>query len=402
MEEVDSGYKLIRNGKPFLIKGAAGDPDFLEELKIAGGNTLRVYDTINLKESLDKALALDIAMVVDIPLPRFDHSPEYFEDDKFYLPMRSKVEEVVRKYKDHPALLYWNIGNEIHYPGFYRRTKFFENFHSLIDLIHEIDGNHPVSTTIAGAHRNRLTSIAIRKPNLDFVSLNIFGEITSLHQRTEFNRFIWKGPYVISEWGNNGPWERTYLTTWGAAVEQNSTVKAWTIKTRYYFPSQVNNSSLGNFIFFWGKKIEGTPTWFSLFGENGLKSQAVFELENIWKKRSTPYMGPTIEDLLLNGKYANESIILTPSTMAGVEILADKNSIENYSYKWEIRHESWFEMMESEMLDNPLITIQENKLKFVTPESEGPYRIFVYITNGTEYFATANIPFYVLNPFNGK
>lgn len=396
VREIEDGYQLMRNGKPFHITGAAGDPAYLEELKEAGGNSLRIYDTVGLTKTLDKAEDLGLTVTVDIPLPRYDRFPEYYEEDSLFLPIKEKVKEIVSRHKDHPALLYWNLGNEIHYPGFYRDLNFFPNYHGLIDLIHEIDGNHPISTPIAAGHRNIVTSIALRNPNLNFTSINIFGGITSLHERPEFNKFIWKGPYVISEWGNNGPWERERVTRWGASIEESSTIKAEVIRERYFSPAQTNNSSLGNFVFYWGRKVEGTHTWFSLFGENGMKTQAVFELENIWKDRSLKYEGPEVQYLTLNGKRSFKNVILSPGASFEVEVISEKP--QEVEYRWEIRYESWSDIFKSELAENREFRSKDKRSSFTAPMEEGPYRIFVYLTNGSEYFATANFPFYVLAP----
>lgn len=400
VRETEEGYQLMRNGEPFFIKGAAGDPDYLEELKEAGGNALRIYDTVNLTQTLDRAEDLGIKVAVDIPLPRYDRFPEYYEEDSLFLPIKKKVKNIVVRHKDHPALLYWNLGNEIHYPGFYRDLNFFPNYHGLIDLIHEIDGNHPVSTPIAAGHRNIVTSIALRNPNLNFISINIFGGITSLHQRPEFNKFIWKGPYVISEWGNNGPWERERVTRWGASIEESSTIKAKVIRERYFSPAQTNDSSLGNFIFYWGRKVEGTPTWFSLFGENGTKTQAVFELENIWKGQSRTYKGPEVEYLKINEKFPFENVILSPGASFEVQVISGKP--QEVEYRWEIRQESWSDLFLSELAEDSELRTKGNHSSFKAPVTEGPYRIFVYLTDESDYFATANFPFYVLNPQRGE
>jgi hypothetical protein len=37
------------------------------------------------------------------------------------------------------------------------------------------------------------------------------------------------------------------------------------------------------------------------------------------------------------------------------------------------------------------------KASFITPDKEGPYRIFAYIFHENGYFASTNTPFYVLN-----
>ena len=350
-----------------------------------------------MKQTLDKAEALDLAVVVDIPLPTFKHSPEYYEDQKLFEVIKEKVADFVGSHKDHKALLYWNLGNEIRYPYGHNRTPFFSNYNSLIDLIHETDPNHPVSTTTIGANRMRVLSIISRSPQLDFVSFNSFGSLSSFSKNLDPISFFWTGPYVISEWGVNGPWE-AQTTSWNAPIEQTSTKKAEHIKERYnnfIKPFDAENS-LGSFIFYWGKKNETTPTWFSLFGEGKVKSQGVFELKNIWNETESSFKGPTLDYMLLNGRGALESIILSPNEEAEATVVRPE-SLGPLNFNWEIRKESWHEDDRSDVLINSNFK-KSRKIKFRAPKEEGPYRLFVYLTDESEYFATANIPFYVLNP----
>lgn len=401
VKENDSGYQLIRNGKPFYIKGGAAKPDYLQELKAAGANAARIYDTINLAQTLDHAHKLGLAIVVDIPLPEYKNNPYYFEKDEYFLPMKQGVERIVRQHKDHPALLYWNLGNELFYPYFFKNTKFFTNFNILIDLIKEIDPNHPVSTVTIGSNRVRILSIHRKSPQLDFISSNSFGSLGDFSKRIESLSLFWQGPHVISEWGSNGVWEvgKTY---WDAPFEETSTKKAEQIKQRHqdYIDPLEENNSLGSFVFFWGQKDEHTPTWFSLFREDKKKSQAIFELSNIWKNTQLKYDGPLLDSILLDNQGIPHSIILLPNSVAESEIFYPNKASADYRIQWELRYESWVNYEESVIVENIEFQTNGKKTTFITPKEEGAYRLFLYLTNDSEYFATANIPFYVLNPLD--
>jgi len=397
IEQTETGYMLIRNGEPFYIKGGGGN-GYLEELKIAGGNTIRVYDTINLKQTLDKADALGLAVVVDIPLPQQEND---FNGQDFNI-VKKKIKNLVFQHKDHPALLYWNLGNELLFPNFYKNTDFFTNFNSLIDVLKETDLNHPVSTALIGGNRRTLVSLAIKSPDLDLISMNSFGSLSILQERLKTTSLIWKGPYVISEWGINGPWEEDE-TTWGAPIEDTSTKKAEIIRERHSAKAMKDNSCLGSIYFFWGNKQEGTPTWFSTFSEDGSKSQAYHELRRLWSHDTTKYRGPKINYALLNNEGAFESLILSPVDTANVEILFHTTNLNSLEFNWELRKEAWFDILEKQPKINMTIIDQShNKLTFITPENEGPYRIFFYAKDSLNNFATANIPFYVLKPNNGE
>lgn len=401
IETTEDGYRLIRNNEPFPIRGGSASRHFLKELKEAGANTARIYDTINLDNTLDKAQELGLAVVVDIPLPHYEDT-EAFEDEHLFREMKKRVNRVVQKHKDHPALLYWNLGNEVHYPGFYRRLNFFSNFESLVDLIRRTDPNHPISTTVAGGNRKRLTSIALRGPGLDFISINIFGGLTSLHERPEFDRLLWEGPYVISEWGYKGPWE-VPKTVWGAPLESTSNEKAEVIREYFALEALKNEACLGNMIFYWGHKQESTPTWFSIFSEDGGKSQAFYTMHNLWSEDTLKYNGPHIEHLRLNNLSGTDNIILTPGEAADAEIFLQDSGLDSLEFTWEIRREAWAKIYEEQPVIEGLIQEQSfPTVAFTTPEKEGPYRLLVYVKTPRNDFATANIPFYILNPAYGE
>ena len=404
IEKTDDGYKLIRNGEAFYMYGGAAHGSYLEELKEAGANTARIYDTINLTETLNKAESLGLAVVVDIPMPKFNNAVMYYEDDALFTLVKGNVERVVKKHKNHPALLYWNLGNELYYPYFYTQTIFFERFNILIDLIHQLDPNHPVSTVTIGANKLRVLSINRKSPQLDFISFNSFGTLSKFAKKLKPISPIWDGPHVITEWGVNGPWE-AQLTQWHAPVEETSTKKAEQIRERYHdfiVPLKSNNS-LGSFVFYWGQKNEITPTWYSLFNEDHKKTQPIFELMKIWKKDpNVIFRGPEVDYIMLNGKGALDNIILEPGVAAEVEIFLPEKKQKNLEYQWEIRHESWYNFHESILVDSIDFTITGEKAIFNAPVKEGPYRAFLYISNGSDYIATANIPFYVLSTEHGE
>lgn len=397
IEEKEGRYQLVRNGEPFYIKGGAASSEFLEELKEAGANTARIYDTTNLGSVLDRAEALDLAVVVDIPLPKFDRDPQFYEDPELFEPMFRRVKRVVNQHKDHPALLYWNLGNEIYYPYFYKNTPFHSNYNSMLEWIKKNDLNHPISTATIGANKLLVLSIRLRSPELDFISFNSFGTLSSFSRRLKPIQPLWNGPHVISEWGVNGQWEAR-RTSWDARIEESSKKKAEQIVERHHKYIEELENSFGSFVFYWGQKDEATPTWYSLFDENHLKSEAVFKLENIWKNRSREFPGPELHYILLNKMGAADDIILPPATAVEAEaLLGEVQDPKSYSYFWELRPESWYHLTESRKLERPIKNAGK-EASFYTPSEEGPYRLFLHVTNGTEYFASSNIPFYVLDP----
>lgn len=389
------GYHLQRNGKEFYVKGAAGN-ERLSELAEAGGNTIRVYSPDSLKIRLDEAQQLGLTVVADIPLPNYSEYYDYFYEGEPYDSLIRHIKEIIIEHKDHPALLFWMLGNEMNYGP--APTAFRNAFNSLVDTVHYYDPHHPVSTSII-AHelQDIFTSLDDFRP--DFVSINIFGSIERFRNNIAPFSLIWSGPYLISEWGNNGPWEET-ATNWGAPIEPPGPTQGRLLKTRYvdHISTLGQNRCLGNLVFYWGYKYEHTDSWFSIFDQEGNKSERYLEMAKLWDPSDTPQQHPRLEYLLINERGAEASIVLT----AGDTTLATANfsdGLEDVStFKWVVKEELSRSSDEVQPERVPITPIgaEVNWLIFLAPESPGPYRLFLKTVDTAGYFTTANIPFYVL------
>lgn len=407
VKKTNDGFILIRNGKPFYIQGAAGNTHF-KELAEIGGNTIRLYDTVNLGTTLNEAAKYGLAAIVDIPIPvnRFNI---YMNESSRQL--IQKTRSFINKYKDHPALLMWNLGNEVNFPTFswkyfFKPNHFINTFNELIDIVHKEDPNHPVSTSLWNTTLKQLASIRIFSPTLDLYSFNVFADIKNVNLKiVKFFNLFTPVPYYMSEFGSDGYWE-SKNTTWLAPIEQTSTKKVEQINDRYRIIKQdMNKNCLGALIFFWGYKYEHTYSWFSLFMD-GHKSEIIKELKFLWKKSPDKPSLIGLNYMLVNGKGGASDIIFAPNQLAKANLifLDNKNSNnDSLRFKWEIYPEGWHYdeddmFVRPKSLEDILVTTEKDKATFRAPSKEGPYRIFVYVYDKNGYFATTNTPFYVLNP----
>ncbi len=401
VKKTPAGYQMFRNGEPFYIKGAGAKSNFAL-LKSAGANTVRIYDTLNLKKTLDLVHEQGLAAIVDLPFPRYDKEYSVYEDNTYIEKHSDAIRKIVLDHKDHPSLLFWMLGNEILYPYIYGKSDFYTHFNGLIDMIHEVDKNHPVSTALVNFVGYRFMSINLRSPKLDFISLNIFGALNSLEDKKKNFTFVMNKPYFISEWRVNGPWEDVQ-NIWGAPLEKNSTDKAWMIRDRYRNFIEGKKNCLGSSVFYWSTKQETTPTWFSLFTDKAEQTQAVFELENVWKNKTAVYKGPQIQSLGLNGSNDVNTIFTIDENIINAQVAYTNFGNNSLQFRWEIQPENWFyKAWDNEMfltsLDEYILHTDKNTMLFKVPDIEGAYRVYVYITDEMNNVATANIPFYVLNP----
>ena len=399
IKKTDNGFQLIRNGKPFYIKGASGNSHF-EELASIGGNTIRVYDTLNLGNILNEAQKNNLAVIVDIPLPQYSKKHNVYLNENRNRILKQKVKVLVNKHKNHPALLIWNLGNEVQYPLVFRKNSFILTFNELIDIIHAEDPNHPVSTAFISLINN--IKIYLHSPEIDLLAFNKFGGIEDFYSKyRKFTFLFGTRPYYFSEFGSDGPWEAR-KTVWMAPIEQTSVKKAEQIRTRYNsIGGNIDGACLGTLIFYWGNKIELTSTWFSLFRDD-YRSEILKELESLWKEsNSTPTL-IGLEYMLVDGKGAYDNIIFAPDELKHSQIKFFDNKKDSVNIKWEIFPDSWHHYAGNIILNSrkpidSFVSFEKNTATFITPGEEGPYRIFAYIFDQNGYFATTNTPFYILD-----
>lgn len=409
IESYGDGYRLIRNGEPFEIRGAGGDAYF-RELAAVGGNTIRLFDSTNLKEKLNEAHRHGLAVIVDLYIPRFSPIYNPYEQEEEVQRLTKQVMELVSEHKDHPALLMWNLGNELNYPLTLRKNDFIRTFNEWVAMIQAEDPNHPVSTSIIGAGRKTMLSIFYHSPGLDLIGFNTFGNTMYVNRHVnQVSRLIGKRPYFISELGPDGPWEST-LTSWGVPIEGTCSAKSNLYRIRSEMVKKDGESSLlGSLVFYWGEKLERTHTWFSLF-RDGAPSTRVRGIQEMWNSPSSISSIPSNETeylrkLVVNQREANENVVLVSGEPTEAEALLEPPG-DSLRIEWEIYPEAWFSDTHRMVTEryrpiDTFLSMDGSRATFRAPREEGPYRIFVYVYHPDGMFETANVPFYVLGGTEG-
>ncbi|QEM16828.1 hypothetical protein DIU38_012290 [Mucilaginibacter sp. P4] len=395
-------YSLYRNGEPFFIKGASGFTN-LKRLNEAGGNTIRVWDTLNLGSILDSAQAHHLAVIAGLPMPPSESIDDFYKTPKASAHV-SKIAGIVNRFKHHPALLSWCVGNELAFPYKPKYNQFYTIFNDVVDMIHQDDPQHPVTTTIMSFQKKNIVNIKLRT-KIDFISFNIFGSIQTLNEDLQKFNWFWDGPFLITEWGIEGPWTADSQNAWGLILKipvqkrQSNIFQPMKSICRLIIPG------------FWvdgillGQKQELTPTWFSMFDENGAETEAVQVMHYIWTGQKAPKKAPVLKYMLVDGKGARDNILFKPGITINSKVYIEDPDTTGLTFKWEIFAEDWFKpngafnQKKPKEIKNLIIGQSGPDLKFKVPATEGPYRLLVYVYDQKGSFATSNTPFYVLkNP----
>ena len=167
----DGKWELLRDGKPYLIKGAGGDYS-REVLVEDGGNSIRLWGVdANTRKELDE----DDKQGVTVALGYWvGHKADGFKaDDPATVKQQLEdFKQVVRTYRDYPAVLVWGIGNEMEREN--DTPELWASVEDLAKAAHELDPNHPTMTVIAEVGGNKVANIPESCPDMNIVGINSY------------------------------------------------------------------------------------------------------------------------------------------------------------------------------------------------------------------------------------
>ncbi len=392
LQKTEQGWQLLRDGEPYFIKGAGGSGS-LEQLAAAGGNSIRTWSTDGAGEILDKAHALGITVTVGIWLGHERHGFDY-DDEAQVREQLERARDAVLRYRDHPALLLWGIGNEME--GFEDgdNPAVWKAVNDVAAMVKELDPNHPTMTVTTFVHGERVDYVHRRSPAIDIHGVNAYGGAQVVPEWLR-EREATK-PFVLTEFGPIGPWE-TAETEWGAPYEPTSTDKARFYKLSYERGILAEPGfALGAYAFLWGWKMEATETWFGMLLEDGAKTAAVDAMTELWSGEPPEDLAPVVEPLAVEGNTQVE-----PGAEITVRSFVTDPEGSDLRARWVLRPESSEYSTGGDFRPNlPDIdgVVTESSIdgaQLRLPAKPGAYRLFLYAYDEAGNAATANVPLLV-------
>lgn len=269
-------WELLRNGRPDFIKGA-GASTRLQDLVAAGANSIRTWGVDeHTGQFLDRCHALGLSVTVGFWMRKHDGFSYKSQADKDA--QYEELKKWVRKYRNHPAILMWAVGNEqelgTEWPEVFIQTD------RLIRMVKEEDPSRPVMTVLADMWPEKQAMIERHLTSPDLLGINSYNGLPTLHTRMEF----WKRPYVITEWQFDGyGGETDPKTPWGMAIEPSSSEKARRAERLYRdailrFPERV----LGSYLFVWNQSEIAPVSLHGTHMSTGDKLAIVDTMTRLW------------------------------------------------------------------------------------------------------------------------
>ncbi|WP_276482121.1 glycoside hydrolase family 2 TIM barrel-domain containing protein [Paraflavitalea pollutisoli] len=395
LRKTSNGFQLYRDGEIYFVRGAGGS-GYPARIAAYGGNSIRTWGSHGADKILDTAAKYGLTVLLGLDVARERHGFNY-DDTAAVRKQLDKLRQEVIKYKDHPALLAWGIGNELNLQ--YKNTKVWDAVNEISKMIHELDPNHPTTTVLAGVNKNVVDLLKTKTTDIDLLSVNTYGGLAGLPRTLRESG--WEGAYMVTEWGPTGHWEGLE-TEWKSPIEETSSEKAAVYKSRYEYSVERDRAKcLGSYVFLWGQKQERTPTWYGLFTEQGEESEVIDVMQYLWSGKWPANKAPHLYSLQLDNKKSTDNIYVKPGTSYSAFAVAADPDKDKLSWRWEVMPEptQLSEGGDFEARPKPIPGLAaaagDGKATLKTPVKEGAYRLFVYVTDGNNNVATANIPFFV-------
>lgn len=388
----DAGrWQLYVDHQPFFIKGAGGKGS-LAKLKEAGGNSVRTWGVDGLQSVLDEAQKQGLTVCVgnwfhhERDAEGFDYSkPEMVKAQL------EQVRQTVLRFKDHPAVLLWGLGNEMEGEAG-DKVEIWNAVQAAAKLTKELDPKHPTMTVIAEIGAQKVAGIHKYCPDIDIIGINSYGGGPSVAER--YAKLNGTKPYIITEFGPVGPWE-TGKTSWGAPYEPTSTEKAALYRKTYEGSIANQPLCLGSYAFLWGQKQETTATWFGMFLKDGDKLQTVDTMTELWSASPARHRCPVLKQLKIR-----ELREFAPGALFSADLEAADPSGRPLQVRWVIQPEqtkkltAGAEEQTLPELTDLIVRSDTRSAEVRAPRAPGGYRLFAYVRNGMGA-AVANVPFYV-------
>jgi hypothetical protein len=260
----EADRQRVERFETFQIKGVCGDKD-LDRLAKLGVNTVRGY-TIEepevMRKKLDHAQRLGMKMIVSEWMPHHGENKNK-EGNLWDFDYNAKgdqmLDNLIKKVEgigDHPALLMWGLGNEVHLDEPYLRVV-----NRMSEEIHKRFPYHLTSLTMINAKPQDIAKIKQFAPDVDVLGIQAYsrGAVRGGIKNAEQH---WGKPFYVSEFNANGPWNFG-KTAWDVPLDEPVTKKVSDLKDCYV---AIDESPLcvGSTIFVWGHyATDDRPTYFS-------------------------------------------------------------------------------------------------------------------------------------------
>jgi hypothetical protein len=390
------GWQLLRGGKPYFIKGAGGTAS-RQALAQYGGNSVREWGVDRLATQLDDAQELGLTVAAGIWLGHKRQGFDYHNAAQVKAQFE-RARDSVGRYRNHPALLVWGLGNEMENDEPAGDPAVWQAIEDIAAMVKKEDPNHPTMTVIAEVGNDKISQLHKYCPDVDIVGINSYAGASTVGQR--YKEAGGTKPYVITEFGPPGQWEME-KKPWGGVRELTSTEKAdWYRKT--YLESVLGQKGLclGSYAFNWGVKREATATWYGMFLRDGTKLAAVDTMSELWTGKPVTNPCPRINSLKLadgDGRVDTGAVVhvLLDATGSGDDPIKVTWELHRDSFQYQAAMEAAGDAPE---FPEAIVKATDKEAELKMPADGGGYRLYAYVRTAHSGSASANVSLFANGP----
>lgn len=385
------GYSLRREGKPYFVNGGGGEGS-AKLLSQMGGNSQRTWGAENLEKRLDEAHALGQTVTVGIWLGHPRHGFNY-NDPAQVAEQYEMAKAAILKYKDHPAVLAWGIGNEMEGEG--NDAAIWSAINNIASMAKRLDPNHPTMTVIAdmGDKGQKVKNIHALCPDIDIIGINAYGGGPTVAER--YKAFGGTKPYIVTEFGPIGAWS-IGRNDFGAPTELTSAAKAEQYRKTYVGAVSgpaAKGVSLGSYAFIWGHKFEATATWFGMLLPDNTRLAAADVMSEMWTGKPPANLVPVIQSLAPAGADRGK-----PGETITISLKASDPEGDPLKVEWVLLGETTQYVTGGDHMNTPaelagsVLTPSLTGCTVKLPSEPGVYRLYAYVRDNHGGGATASLP----------
>ncbi|MFA5334615.1 MAG: glycoside hydrolase family 2 TIM barrel-domain containing protein [Candidatus Omnitrophota bacterium] len=390
-------WSLEVNGKPFYIKGVGvgnmkgkyGE-DYLKMAQELGANAVRTWGTDQgTQEYFDTAYkyGLMVDAGIWINFVKDDGKYTYIGDNDFKKNKKKEIEDYVNKFKGHPALLMWNVGNEAIFftKDEEERVELSKFLEEMIKLVHRLDPAHPVIYT--SADTTALPYIIKYVPSLDIFGMNIYGSVRMSHSKWDKSGL--DIPYCVTEYGPHGPWDAKKDAN-GASQDEPDQGKAALYRNMTNDIMGFKGYDLGGFVFHLGETTQESMTWWNI-NYKLFKRPAFWEVYKIYTGSKPSNLPPRIVTLKLTKTKG-----IAPGEKVDIFAEASDNDSNPLDYQFMVStaQEGILEYYVNKEVDVK-IDCEGTSFRMTAPGKKGLYRLYLIVNDGYGNVAVANRSFKV-------
>ncbi len=390
-----AGDALTVDGAPFQVRGSSALSRFAE-LKAAGATTVRTYgdDPGPILDAAGKAgLKVIAGFWMAHPRKGFDYGNRAAVEAQL-----AALKAMVERYRAHPALLMWGVGNEVEVelPAHVSEPTIWAAVDEAGRLVKALDPAHPVMLAVAEVGGNKAAEIRAHAPSIDVLGINGYGDgLPSAAARARAQG--WSGPIILTEMGAQGHWDAP-ATPWGAPRELTSTDKAERMR-RYLVAAR--DANVGVLPFLWGQKQEVTPTYYSLFLPTGEWTETVEAIAETWG--GTVPGGPNHAPRIATLAFAAGETMPAGGRLLAQAAVSDPDG-DPLALEWNVMAEKTGRSVGGDPEEvpasfpqavHPMPPAGEAGAVEVRGLPAGRYRLFLTVRDGRGAAATGNLPFLV-------